>query len=46
MSLFIVREGVITLINEENDLILKVLGSYGYLIGMKREFSIILLLHK
>ena len=44
MSLFIVREGVITLINEENDLILKVLGSYGYLIGMKREFSILLLL--
>ena len=42
--LFIIREVIFNSLNEENDLIFKIFGSLGYLMGIRREMSIIVLL--
>ena len=44
LSLHIIREVFANVINEENDLLFKALGTYGYLIGIRRELSICLIL--
>ena len=44
LLIFIIREVFVIVINEENDLIFKVMGTFGYLIGIRREMSICLFL--
>ena len=43
-AVFTSKEVIIILLNEDNDRIFKILGSFGHLVGIRKEFSILFIL--
>ena len=44
LSIYLVKEVIIISLNEENDLIFKILGSHGYLLGMRKHLALVIIL--
>src|SRR5690349_17055288 len=44
LLVFLVKEVIIISLNAENDLIFKILGSHGYLLGVRLHVSVVLIL--